>query len=71
MPLIRHDPSKYKTVTEMATYLGVSRQSLYRAIGEGRLSAVVQRGNLKGWLIPIPEVERYEREELVPVAVAR
>lgn len=66
----RYDRTRYVTIAQLARRLNVSRQSLYRAEREGRLSCVIQSGNVRGRLVPVAEMRRYEREDLVPVVVA-
>lgn len=57
------------TVREMSERLHVSRQALYEAIADGRLSCVIRYGRQRGRLITVEEMERFEREELVPAGV--
>ena len=56
--LIRKLPEMVTTVTA-ADRLGISRKRVFQLIQEGRLQAT-QYG--RSWLIPLAEVEKYERE---------
>lgn len=57
---------RYVTVAQMARRLSVSRQSLYRAIRDGHLACVIPYGNVRGRLVAVSEMRRYEREEMMP-----
>lgn len=57
----------YMTVKEAAELLGMSTRSVYAAIERGELKALVRRGYVKGYRISRQEVDRWMREEWVPV----
>lgn len=62
------DPEKYLTINETAEALGVSRRTVYRYIGEGRLAAFKHAGRN---YVEVGQIDDYFARLLAPADKAR
>ena len=61
-------PQGWHTVSDVAEIWGVSKDTVYREIREGRLKASVPRMRKNGMIVSDAEIRRYESEEFEEVA---
>lgn len=55
-------PQMAYSVTETAKYTGIKFQTLYGEINAGRLHTIIPKGNERGALISVDEMERWVQE---------
>ena len=55
-------PQMAYTVAQTARYTGISKSAIYDEINSGRLESVLPRGNEKGRVIRVEEMDRWMEE---------
>lgn len=58
-------PQMAYTVTQTASYTGLTKSTLYDEINAGRLASVLPRGSEKGRVIRVEEMDRWMEENTV------
>lgn len=57
-------PQMAYSVAETSSYTGIPRSTLYREHDEGRIAFLVPRGNERGAMIRVEEVDRWMEENV-------